>query len=128
MKLEIIEECLVIDDPTPDQIALELQKIDREGVGAAILINDQFGDEYYMQTAGERGSGYVLEYREGGENQHFVAKDVDIHVDRIVEAFQRYSAGDGSWKGWHEWGRLEPAKGKSGCLGALVALLAGAGI
>ena len=115
-----------LENPGPDQIAETLHKLRQQEGGAVILVNDQLGDEFFLQAAGNPQLGYALEYREGSEEQHFQATEADISVERLVEAFQKYASGDSSWKSDFQWEQMEFKTGK-GCLG-MMALLAGAGL
>lgn len=110
-----------LEQPGPDRIAEELDKMDREAGEFAILERDESGEQFYMQCAGDRESGYVLEYREGGEDSHFLSKDVDRPLGAIIDAFQKYARDDSSWKSDHDWGQL--SQGKSGCMGMVLFLL-----
>jgi len=124
----ILEPGGTIDNPDHARVSDELNNLHNQGGEFAIVTNDAMGDEFYMQTAGGSGGGYVLEYREGGEHNHFVCTDVDLNIERVVVAFQKYSVGDDSWKNDFTWEKMEFGKSKSGCLGMIVLFLTGVGI
>jgi len=91
-------------DPDAATIASALRTLDGENNSFAILSE---ADEVYVQTAGGRDTGFVLEYREGSADAHYRAVRNDLNVGEVVRAFIQYTAGDPSWRVPFDWKRLE---------------------
>jgi len=116
----------IIDNPSRDQIADTLYKMHQGEGEFAILFNEDLGDDYYIQTTGDIQNGYLLENHEGSSDRHYQAMDRNLPIERVVEAFQKYAAGDARWKDGLEWEPVDLSGSKAGCLGMAALLLAGA--
>ncbi len=92
-----------IADPSASQVADELGALPNANDGFATLSS---GDETYVQTASSESAGFVLEYREGSADRHFKSTSKNLSIDAVTEVFQRYAAGDPSWKSRIVWSRM----------------------
>ncbi len=124
----VIEPGGEFEHPTRDEIATQFHNLSSEACEFAILSDERHGDEYYIQAAGDDEGGYVLEYREGSEDQHFVCKDVGLSRERVLAAFQNYAEGDSRYKHDFQWEKMEFGKKGGGCLGLALLILSGTGI
>jgi hypothetical protein len=82
------------------QIEESIQSLTGDGDSFAILARS---NQVYIQTSGDPHNGFILEYRDGSEEEHYSCSTVDLTVDRVVRAFQSYLADDGRWKSDLEW-------------------------
>lgn len=94
----------VVRSPSASQIEEALGSLDSGDDGFVIL---EESSVTYLQAAGDRGTGFVLEYQEGDTDRHFKATRERIPLAEVVKAFQMYAAGDARWKGMFEWEPLE---------------------
>ena len=90
-----------INDPTPEQIENAIRGIGQSSGGFAILSD---GDPFVQSAEGTAG-GYVLEYRGGASASHFQA--TSVRQAAVIDAFQRFAAGDSSRDPSLGWGALE---------------------
>lgn len=138
MRLEL-ENRDPIENPTPEDISNEFANFDGWRASFAIL---SFEDERYIQTTGTPKHGFQIEYRDGGEGEHYVNVGGAVPFERVVAAFQQYAKGETSWWDEFEWEHIsahenaEPAEtptpADAGCsvvflfalaLGTLLAML-----
>jgi len=77
---------------------------DDAGRGGYIILSQS--EQVYMQACGEDEGPYVLEYRDGGGDQHYQCPH-DLTKDQAQVAFLKYLAGDTSWQNDFEWEKLE---------------------
>jgi hypothetical protein len=82
------------------QIEESLRSLTGDGDSFAILAR---ADQTYIQTSGDPHNGFVLEYRDGSEEEHYSCSNVDLTIDKVVGAFQSYLANDDKWKSDLEW-------------------------
>ena len=63
----------------------------------------------YLQCArrNDEADDYVLEYQAGSLDEHYVATDTDITLERVISAFLRYRRGDASWWNEFHWQKME---------------------
>lgn len=119
MKLEF-ESGRSFESPTPSQIAGGLADMGDDNGSFAILSN---GDDF-IQAAGA-GSGFVVEYREGDKLYQSASQSEPL--SKVMEAFQKYARGDGSWRSDFRWVEREFSP-KSGCLGAVLLFVGSAAV
>ena len=62
-------------------------------------------EQTYIQTGGDQGSGFVLEYQEADVKHHYRAKGI-LTADEIVKALVSYRAGSDDWKRTAVWERI----------------------
>lgn len=62
-------------------------------------------EQVYIQAAGEGFGPYILEYRDGDEDNHFQCKR-ELPKPEVQAAFIEYLKGGHSWKSNLEWKRL----------------------
>lgn len=82
------------------QIEQSIRSLTGDGDSFAILARSE---QVYIQTSGDPKNGFVLEYRNGSEEEHYSCSNVDLNAEQIIRAFQSYSAGDDRWKAEFEW-------------------------
>lgn len=112
MKLEF-EKGRSFESPTPNQIRSGLAEVG-DANGSYAILSDGEG---FIQAAGEAGSGFVVEYREG--DKLFQSTSQSEPLAKVTEAFQKYARGDASWRGDFRWIEQEFTP-KSGCLGLVL--------
>ena len=88
-------------DPSASQIADELAALPG-GDSFAILSRDELT---YVQAAGARTEGFVLEYQTGSIDQHYRSTDSNLPLSTVTDVFQRYAAEDDSWQSRTAWRR-----------------------
>tara|TARA_R110002096_G_scaffold54881_3_gene141403 strand:+ start:657 stop:1079 length:423 start_codon:yes stop_codon:yes gene_type:complete len=71
-----------------------------EGDSFAIL---EKSEQIYIQTSGGPEHGFVLEYRDGSEAQHYSCSNFELTADEVILAFQSYLSNDGKWRTELEW-------------------------
>ncbi len=60
-------------------------------------------EQFYIQTSGGPEYGFILEYRDGSEEQHYSCSNFELTADEVIWAFRSYLANDGKWKTDLEW-------------------------
>jgi len=60
-------------------------------------------DQVYIQTSGDPHNGFVLEYRDGSEEEHYSCTNFELTAEQVIRAFQSYLANDDKWKSELEW-------------------------
>jgi uncharacterized protein DUF3592 len=93
------EDGTVIRDCTTSQLRAALAKLGARGNGYAILAD---APEHYIQVAGNDAEGFVVEYREGSEENHHASIATNLPREQIVEVMTAY-LGRASWKGMIAW-------------------------
>ena len=86
-----------IENPSDEEIVAELSNLD-------IKCDDSFAilgpsDMTYIQIAGDKNEGFDLEYQEGNIDSHLRAKNENVPLDQVVEAFIAYRNGENDWRG-----------------------------
>lgn len=82
------------------QIEESIRSLAGDGDSFAILAR---ADQVYIQTSGDPRNGFVLEYRDGSEEEHYSCSNFELTAEQIIRAFQSYLAGDDKWKSELEW-------------------------
>jgi hypothetical protein len=93
-----------LNNPSAIQIAEALVQLPGGSESFAILGS---GTQTYVQVAGSAKEGFAIEYRDGDETRHFEAIEQPITLELAQGIFQRYAAGDDSWRSmvaWRPWG------------------------
>jgi len=93
-----------IEDPNALQIEEHLGTLDGESNGFAILSESELT---YLQAAGGVEAGFAVEYQDGTTDQHYTATAAGISLEDVVEAFRRYTGGDGAWRTMFEWEKID---------------------
>jgi hypothetical protein len=102
MKLES-EGQRAITDPQGSQI--------RDAVSALSLPAPRFlvlsrSRTSYLQVAIAAPNQFLLEYREGGVQQHFRSARTDLSGDEVVRMLEAHQRDDDSWRRGKEWRRI----------------------
>lgn len=101
MPLEFVVNGDTINEPvTTDLIARYIRSLGGDGDSFAILAR---GPQVYMQTAGDDDDGFMLEYRNGSESEHYVCSNPHLTHNDVIQAMQRYLENDSRWKTDIEW-------------------------
>jgi len=82
------------------QIEESIRSLTGDGDSFAILAR---ADQVYIQTSGDPRNGFVLEYREGSEEEHYSCSTPDLTAEQIIRMFQSYLADDDKWRSEFEW-------------------------
>ena len=90
----------VAEAVTDELIARSIRSLTGEGDSFAILAK---ASEVYMQTAGGPTDGFMLEYRNGSEAEHYSCANPELTADDVIKALQSYLAGDGRWESELKW-------------------------
>jgi hypothetical protein len=104
-----------ISDPTVDQVLDYLSKLTTETDSFLILAREE---QVYIQAC-KSDAGFYVEFRDGGEDEHYSTSRNDLTLDEATSIFQRYYLGDPSFRDVVEFkaGMYGP---KHGCLAALL--------
>lgn len=101
MPVEFIVNGDTISGPvTAELIARHIRTLGDDGDSFAILAKDS---QVYMQTAGDLDDGFMLEYRNGSESEHYVCSNPYLSHDDVIQAMQRYLQNDSRWKTDIDW-------------------------
>jgi hypothetical protein len=101
MPVEFILNGDTISEPvTADLIARSINSLDGDGDSFAILARDS---QVYIQTSGDICNGFILEYRNGSESEHYVCTNPHLSADKVIKAMQRYLENDSRWKTDIDW-------------------------
>lgn len=95
-----VEDGRSFDSPNAEAIDAALCELDGERNSYSIL---SVSDSVYIQTAGSPAKGFVIEYRDGEGSGQMGTVHKDLPISRVVPVFQKYAAGDASWKVGLEW-------------------------
>lgn len=90
----------VIEEPTDEAIVEVLTRLPGGCDSFAIL---SAGEQFYMQTSGSARDGFYVEYREGGEEQHFFGFRDAISLADTIDLFCRYARLEPNWNNEHQW-------------------------
>lgn len=85
-----------IKAPSDRQIRDELTGLDTRNEDSFAILGPT--EMTYIQVSGDKNEGFDLEYQEGAVDAHFRAKNKNITLDQIVEAFIAYRDGETSWR------------------------------
>ena len=93
----------VIDDPTDRQIVKVLEALDGNEDSFAIL---SAPDGTFVQCAGDRKTGFLLEYKRAGHNLYRAANaPVSLHM--VTTVFQQFAGGRADCKSHVVWQERE---------------------
>ena len=95
MVLEICGDQQIVN-PTDSQIREGLLQLDESRNDAFAIL--AASDMTYIQVAGDRTVGFLLEYQEGSLKEHYRAADDAIELERIVQTFILYRDGNDNWR------------------------------
>ena len=128
MTVEFIVNGKTLEEPvTAELIARSIHSLTSDGDSFAILARD---DQVYIQTSGGPRDGFVLEYRDGSESEHYTCTNASLTAEEVVRTMQHYLANDGRWKTDVTWESLafDAAGGSNGkvLVFAVFVLLVGA--
>jgi hypothetical protein len=93
------EDGTTVRKPDSGQLKTALDRLGLPGNGFAIL---DAGRQRYIQVAGSRADGYIVEFREGSEDRHYASAVTDMPHAQMVALLDAYLNGAG-WKGMVEW-------------------------
>lgn len=102
MKLEV-GNGPAITSPTTAQILDALAALLGGSDSFAILAS---GDQDYVQVMGSASEGFALEYRAGGDSEHYQATR-SMPLDVVQDVFECYARNDPTWRSrvlWEPWG------------------------
>ncbi len=128
MTVELIVNGSTLEAPvTAELIERSIHSLTGDGDSFAILARDS---QVYIQTSGGPKDGFVLEYRDGSEAEHYASRNTGLSADAVILAMQRYFANDSRWKTDIEWEPLGFESTGSGTgrvliFGLLIVLLGG---
>jgi hypothetical protein len=91
------------DAPDAATITAVLASLDG---GRHVLATLGPSEHEYVQAAGSVQAGFTLEYQEGSLDQHYRSRSGLLPLARVTAVFQKYAAGDGSWRQDVEWERV----------------------
>ncbi|NNM00941.1 MAG: hypothetical protein HKO62_09345 [Gammaproteobacteria bacterium] len=92
-----------------EAIAEAIQSLTGDVDSFAILAASEMS---YIQTAGDPGTGFDLEYQNGSLKEHYYCTSGPLTAKQVVDAFQRYAKGDDRWQkdlGWKREDLAVPA-------------------
>ena len=89
-----LESGKTIKDPKYEDFPKALMELETEKSLFAIL---ELDNGSFIQANGNKKDGYILEYQEGGIENHHQLKGC-FSIEQVIEIFRRYSKGDNSWK------------------------------
>lgn len=101
-----------VESPTASDVEEGIRGLPDSDDAFAILASEE---QHYIQTSGHPGIGFIMEYREGGEDDHFHCVRNAIPADQVVDAFLSFLRGDSAfktdfpWAPGHYGGSEEPA-------------------
>jgi hypothetical protein len=95
MKLDINGD-REIDNPTKETLRIAVESLDsgKSGSGFIILSSDEMT---YIQSSGDVGNGFDLEYQEGSKKHHYRATG-EFTADQIVDILWDYASGGSEWR------------------------------
>ena len=100
MRLEIDGEPTA-NNPTATEIRKVLKRLDPAGPAWAVL---DIRSDYYIQTRALGDGDLVVEYREGGADQHYKAFG---SREAVADAFVDYLGSGNRWRTAFEWRRVD---------------------
>lgn len=98
------EENGEIAQPSALDVTRALDRLGLPGNGYAVLAG---GDQTYIQTTGSRADGYIVEYRDGSESEHYSSLKRDVPHPQMVELFLAYHGGR-EWRSLIQWYKTSP--------------------
>lgn len=103
-----------IAEPDSQAIAQVISALGDEPNHYAILAR---AEEEYVQAMVDEGGQFLMEYRDGDEEKHFITTREDLTRDEVIRVFHAYGRGAKDWNAALEWRRLkaEEMGGGRGC-------------
>ena len=77
-----------------------------EGADDPFLILGGDDEQRYIQALATP-TGFVLDFQEGGVDQHYRCKREDLSAQDVIDAFRQYLAWNGKWRPSLEYERIE---------------------
>jgi len=106
-----------VADPDDQAVEVALWSV-AEGEEYAILIDDEKGEQHFIQVA-KASEAYSVEYREG-ERQY---RSNQLPLETVIRVFQAYRKRDKSWKEGVLWTDIsDEIGGRGGCRAKTVLL------
>lgn len=96
-----------IDNPSPAEMAAALSALGGGPASFAILTR---AERQFIQAVGSFTGGFLLEFQDGPEDQHFQSAANHLSIDTTIRAFTSYQTGDDGWRQDIEWRQLDLAK------------------
>jgi hypothetical protein len=93
-----------ITDPSDADIREALAELDEEKNDAFAIL--MAGELTYIQTGGDRRSGFFVEYQAGSLDEHFTSTDTNISLDDVAGLFIAYGNGEANWQGRFSFERM----------------------
>lgn len=110
--MELIVNGDVQDGPvSAERIERAIRSLTGDGDSFAILAKSELS---YIQTSGSPSVGFVLEYQDGSIEEHYSCTSHDLDVKQVLDAFQRFFAGDARWRTDLEWVKQDLGSAPSG--------------
>lgn len=94
----------VTPDATEDDLIEALAALERGDVEYVIL--EDPATKFFMQTAGDPHSGYVLEYNDGQDGSMMHAQG-SLSGSRVTEALGAFLNRDAAWRSMFVWERVK---------------------
>jgi len=101
----------VVNGPTETQVEKAIRSLPGGDDSFAILAQTRRDDrskEYYIQTLGGAGEGYLLEYREGNAQRHFRCTTEGLSTEAVLAAFLDYLHARAGYKADLQWEQKAP--------------------
>ena len=89
-----LESGTTVKDPKYEDFPKALRELNKDISVFAIL---ELDDDRFLQTTGNKKDGYIIEYQEGGIENHHQLKG-RFSIEQVIDIFQRYSKNDISWE------------------------------
>jgi hypothetical protein len=95
-----------IEEPTGEQVDAMIAALDQD---CSFLIVERIGpdaDQRYIQTQLDADLAYVVEYRDGDAEHHFVVVLPPGSMSEVTAVIRHWIADDGAWRTALAWERL----------------------
>lgn len=89
-----LESGKTVENPKYEDFPKVLQELNDDVSAFAIL---ELDNNNFMQTTGNRKDGFIIEYQEGGIENHRQLKG-HFSIEQVIDTFQKYSKNVNSWK------------------------------
>lgn len=93
------EDGATVQDPRANDLQTALTRLGPPDNGFAVLATSP---QNYIQVAGSKADGYLVEYREGSERTHQASMADDLPYQQVFDLLTAYASG-GSWKSMVSW-------------------------
>jgi hypothetical protein len=125
MKLEINGKA--VDDDLTEENLDRYVSVFADGEPSSFIILSS-GAEQYVQASKNSDGSFVLERRDGSEEEHWTCSDEYISVERLRLAFKSYFQGSQSWPQQFSWTRLWEKEERTSGIKPLHVALVGAAV